>query len=152
MKKSIVWHTIIALTSVAIFLILHQCLSILDKQFDGATLKLLIAILFPVFFGFFISLPIKKSDNSKLTIFWPKLLLQGIPAFILGIPFDALIFLYLRLTGINHVNTGILTYPFHFQSQFALLNMTFGVWFGKILCESILWPNSNNETVKKMFF
>lgn len=143
-KKVFLTNILITVLAISIFVLTHKYLVLLEQQspFEVGSKKIFFTGFVPIIFGFVISLPLRKSNSNRVNIDWPKLLIQGIPAFCLGFQFQSLISVYMRIFNKTSLDLGVFNYLLMLQSQIPILNNMFGVWFGKILAESLRLPES----------
>lgn len=139
-RKSVVSNWIVALAGVGMFwlggVLSNYALFLQRKSIEPLNWAMFAKFIFPIFFGFLISLPIKlHNSEGKLSFDWAKFIFQGIPALILALPFTYFIFGYMYLRGINSFDLGIFNRFFHFQGREFFLNAMASVWFGKVVAE-----------------
>lgn len=108
-------------------------------------LTTLLSILLPITLGFIISLRI-ESIKLRRKVDLPKLIIQGLPALILGINWNIVVFMYMGQFGIEQLDLWIFNDLMMKSALYQpLISPLAGVWFGKVLADCFF----NNDTRAK---
>lgn len=112
----------------------------MDTNFKLSVWGTVVGMIIPILFGVVISLKTKEGNKGPRKIDWPKLIIQGLPAFLLGIPWNNVIFAAMELLHIQNLDLGIFN---NLMVQLAIyqskISSIAGVWLGKVLLESFYY-------------
>lgn len=102
--------------------------------------------LFPIIIGIIISFPydFSKVKIEKFNV--SKFIIQGIPALVIAIPWGIPVFAFMDIYTINLIESSIFDSFLDFSSKLNTYSVIAGVWFGKILVDSIFLKN-NTSTI-----
>lgn len=138
--KPIYQNFVITITSVCIWVLGSELLDYTQSVQRSPLGPVFFLVLFiPIIFGFSVNFPFnlfKKIEKKKFN--WQKFIIQGIPALILAIPLAHLLEGLMLAFHLRQLDLGILTKFIYSQTKINLFHTMAGVWFGKVVSESLV--------------
>ena len=145
MKKVSITNLIVSIIAITVLFggiqYMEYVKRIIGRTFSVPMSGVVVIFLFPILIGFVISMPSEFRKVNIANMNWNKLLIQGIPALVIAIPWNMLLMALMSLLNITTLNLGQIII---LHSRFGPYYVIAGVWFGKVLADC-MWQNVNNS-------